>query len=351
MFTAELFDPEEWAAIFAGSGAKYVVLTSKHHEGWTNWQSSTSWNWNSVDVGPGRDLILDLKTAIDKKSIPFGLYYSLFEWYNPIYLSDPKAYVDEIMLPQLYDLVEKYQPAVLWGDGCNDFSSDFWHTKEFLAWLFNESPVCDTIAVNDRWGNDTQWKHGGYYCSEYEWPSYKQWKTHAFEDGRGMGYSFGYNRMENSSVYWNPKQLIHLLIDVVANGGNFLLDVGATWDGRIPVVMQNNLLAIGDWLSVNGEAIYSTKRWKYPQEKNDTTIYYTWNPLTEVVYAISTAYPFPRLVLTALMFIQDSSVVFVGYGPLQWSRNGTAMEIEMPYLTVDQVPCHHAFVFELHNVQ
>src|SRR5215218_6100530 len=109
-FKAELFNPELWADLFAASGAKYVVLTSKHHEGFTLWPSKETWNWNAVDVGPHRDLAGDLSKAVKSKGLKMGFYYSLYEWYNPLYHTNVARYVDEHMLPQLKDLVTRYSP-------------------------------------------------------------------------------------------------------------------------------------------------------------------------------------------------------------------------------------------------
>lgn len=93
-FKAELFNPDQWAQLFLNAGARYIVLTSKHHEGWTNWPSKTAWNWNSVENGPHLDLVGALAKSI--RSLPnspihFGLYFSQFEWFNPLYLGDKSA--------------------------------------------------------------------------------------------------------------------------------------------------------------------------------------------------------------------------------------------------------------------
>ena len=116
MFRAELFDAEKWADIFARSGAKYIVPTSKHHEGFCLWPSaeaSRDWGrpWNAVEIGPKRDLMAELAAATRKRGLKFGFYYSLYEWYNPLWLSDRKRFVDEHIFPQFKDVVTRYQPA------------------------------------------------------------------------------------------------------------------------------------------------------------------------------------------------------------------------------------------------
>lgn len=118
-----------------------MVLTSKHHEGYTLWPSKESWNWNSVDLGPKRDIVGDLAKSVKAKNLRMGYYYSLYEWFNPVYKKSPDQYVAERMLPQMKDLVTTYKPDVLWTDGEWDQSAKTWRSEEFLAWLFNESPV------------------------------------------------------------------------------------------------------------------------------------------------------------------------------------------------------------------
>ncbi|KAE9546325.1 hypothetical protein FO519_010463, partial [Halicephalobus sp. NKZ332] len=144
-FTAEDFDPEKFASIVKASGARYFVLTSKHHEGFTLWPSKTSWNWNAVDLGPKRDLVGELKQSISKEGIHFGLYFSQYEWFNPLYMNDAEEnttdYVDQVSYPQMLEIVNNYGPEVVWSDGDWDQSDTYWKSKEFLAWLYNERLV------------------------------------------------------------------------------------------------------------------------------------------------------------------------------------------------------------------
>jgi alpha-L-fucosidase len=268
-FRAELFDPDHWADVFVRSGAKYVVLTSKHHEGFALWPSreaSLTWRrpWNATEIGPRRDVLGDLTEAVRKRSLRMGYYYSLYEWYNPLYLYDKPKYVQEHMFPQFKDLVTKYKPSIIFSDGEWDLPSAEWRSPELLAWLFNESPVKDEVVINDRWGKDSRHKHGGYWTTEYT-PGMAG-NAHAWEESRGMGFSYGYNRAERLEHYHTSRQLVTMLVDIVSRGGNFLLDIGPDADGTIPVVMEQRLVEMGQWLAVNGEAIYGTQPWKVAQQ-------------------------------------------------------------------------------------
>jgi alpha-L-fucosidase len=264
-FRAELFDPDHWADIFARSGAKYVALTSKHHEGFALWPSkeaSATWGrpWNAMDTGPKRDLAGDLTDAVRRKGLKMGFYYSLYEWYNPVWLTDKPRYIKNHMTPQFKDLVTRYKPSIIFSDGEWDLTSAEWGTPALIAWLFNESPVKDDVVINDRWGKDTRHKHGGYWTTEYT-PGMAD-MNHPWEENRGMGFSYGYNRAERIEHYHSGRELVMMLIDLVSRGGNLLLDIGPASDGTIPVVMEDRLLQIGDWLKINGDAIYGTKPWK-----------------------------------------------------------------------------------------
>ena len=264
-FRAELFDPDHWADVFARSGAKYVALTSKHHEGFALWPSreaSATWGrpWNAVETGPKRDLAGDLTDAVRRKGLRMGFYYSLYEWYNPLWLSDKPRYIREHMTPQFKDLVTRYKPSIIFSDGEWDLPSAEWGTPALMAWLFNESPVKDDVVINDRWGKDSRHTHGGYWTTEYT-PGMAD-LNHVWEESRGMGFSYGYNRAERIEHYHTGRELVIMLIDLVSRGGNLLLDIGPAADGTIPVIMEERLLQIGDFLKVNGEAIYGTKPWK-----------------------------------------------------------------------------------------
>jgi alpha-L-fucosidase len=348
-FKAEHFDPDQWADVLAKSGAKYVVLTSKHHEGFALWPSAQSWNWNSMDIGPHRDLCGDLTKSVKAKGLRMGFYYSLYEWYNPTYRSDFKGYVDNHMIPQLKDLVTRYQPSLIWPDGEWEYPSSDWKSTEFLAWLFNESPVKDEVAVDDRWGKDTRGKHGGFYTTEYGNGGENQelLKQHKWEECRGIGASFGYNRNEDIQDYKSATDLVHLLVDTVSRGGNLLLDIGPTADGRIPVIMQERLLEIGDWLRVNGEAIYGTHPWRVASEGD---VRYTCTAgVSPALYAIALKWPDKELVLTTP---KPTQVTMPNVPtPLKWRYKDGKLRITIPPLSVDEAPCRHAYVFKLAGVQ
>ncbi|KAG4069724.1 hypothetical protein HA402_002303, partial [Bradysia odoriphaga] len=169
-FTGEHFNATEWVQMFAQSGAKYIVLTSKHHDGYTLWPSTYSYSWNSVDIGLKRDIILELSQAVRADNrLRFGLYHSLLEWYNPMYLRDKESdfsqteFVEKKVMPELTELVMTYQPEIVWSDGEWEAPYSYWNATQFLAWLYNDSPVAETVISNDRWGEDTMCQHGGFF--------------------------------------------------------------------------------------------------------------------------------------------------------------------------------------------
>uniref|UniRef100_A0A8C7DU22 Alpha-L-fucosidase n=1 Tax=Naja naja TaxID=35670 RepID=A0A8C7DU22_NAJNA len=280
-FSAVDFQPEDWAQLFQDAGARYVVFTAKHHEGFTNWGSKVSWNWNSVDTGPHRDLVGELGEAVRKRNISFGLYHSLFEWFHPLYLLDKnnsfksQFFVSEKTLPELYELVLRYKPDLVWSDGDWEAPDTYWNSTSFLAWLYNDSPVKDTVVVNDRWGINCSCKHGGYYnCQDKFEPSSlpdHKWEMCSSVDQMSWGYR---SNMQIFEVM-NEFTIIQQLVRTVSYGGNYLLNVGPTKEGLIAPIFQERLLALGTWLMVNGEAIYESKPWRTQKENRSEE---TWIP-------------------------------------------------------------------------
>ena len=282
LFRARLFDPDRWADLFRRAGARYVVLVSKHHDGYALWPSEQAEGWNSADVGPGRDLVGELTEAVRDAGLRMGLYYSLGEWNNPLYRwqSDPPEaadrYVHEHMIPQLVDLVLRYRPVVLFGDGDWGNTAERWRTREFLSWYY--LTVGDQAIANDRWGPGSR---GGFRTPEYS--AGLADSDRVWAEVRGLGRSFGLNRKETLDAYMTPRELVHFFTRTVAVGGGMILNVGPTADGRIPLLQQERLVQLGEWLEINGDAIYGSTAWERVGEETgmhverlDPTIDFDW---------------------------------------------------------------------------
>jgi alpha-L-fucosidase len=349
-FKAEMFNPDEWAKLFKESGAKYIVLTSKHHEGFTLWPSKLSWNWNAVDVGPHRDLLGDLTNSVRKAGLKMGYYYSLLEWYHPLYKKETiDQYVDEHMIPQMKELVINYKPDIFWTDGEWDYPSDVLKSTQFLQWLYNDSPVKDQVVVNDRWGKETRSLHGGIYTTEYDLVHTGNASgvkfEHPWEECRGIGGSFGYNRNEILEDYATSEELIHILINKVGRGGNLLLNIGPTADGRIPVIMQQRLMDMGVWLNVNGEAIYGTRTWENaPAVTAETMIYYTTKG--NDLYVLVTKWQDSPITVKDIG--KAKVVSLLGFaGKVKYATSGNKLTIIPPAITPANNPCQYAWVFKV----
>jgi alpha-L-fucosidase len=348
-FKCELFDPADWANVFNDAGAKYVVLTSKHHEGFTMWPSKESWNWNAVDLNPHRDLAGDLIKAVKGKGLRMGYYYSLYEWFSPLYKENVDKYVDNHMIPQMKDLVNTYKPDVVWTDGEWDYPSEKWRSTEFLAWLYNDSPVKNDVVVNDRWGKETRGKHGGIYTTEYDLVhdanSTGMEINHPWEECRGIGSSFGVSRNEMLDDYSTSEQLVHILVDKVARGGNLLLNIGPNADGSIPVIMQQRLRDMGNWLRVNGDAIYNTRKWaNAPKVTADTKLYFTTKG--KDIYAIVTKWSDVPFDVSNIS--KSLKVSMLGYnGVVKTVLKNGKLTITPPMLSPSTNPCSHAWVYKI----
>ena len=384
MFKAELFNPTEWAEIFKESGAKYVALTSKHHDGFCMFPSkeaNQSWGraWNSADTGPHRDLLGDLSDAVRKEGLKMGFYYSLYEWYNPLWQIDKKTYIEKHMIPQFKDVVTRYKPSIIFSDGEWDLPSSDWKSEELLAWLFNDAPSKDDVVVNDRWGKECRHHHGDYYTTEYG--SGMANDVHPWEENRGMGFSYGYNRNEDLKEYRTSRELVLMFVDLVSRGGNLLLNIGPNGDGRIPVVMEERLRDMGKWLKVNGEAIYGTRPWKtncqwsegqIPKVEygGEFQVKYDINEVTKKkssdksvveafltkkendLFAVCPIWPGDTFTLKNVTPSDSSEITMLGMdGKLSWEKKNGNIVITLPKLHPGEAPCEYGYTLKITNVK
>ena len=321
----------------------------------------------------------ELADATRAKGLKFGFYFSLYEWFNPLWLKDRSRYVNEHMFPQFKDVVTRYQPAIIFSDGEWEMPAKDWRSEELLAWLFNESPSKAEVVVNDRWGKESRHKHGGYWTTEYA--AGLQDDSHPWEESRGMAYSYGHNRAERIDDYKTGREFILVLIDLVSRGGNLLLDIGPAADGTIPPIMEQRLLEIGEWLKVNGEAIYGTRfagrscqwtagerpkqeygeyRVKYElldqvgqAPKNGRAlkqVFFTKKP--GALYAITAGWPGKQLVLRGVKTPADAKVTMLGFpGRLKTEVIGDTLTLTTPELGPEEAPCRHAFAFKIENAK
>ncbi|NXA52884.1 FUCO2 fucosidase, partial [Nothocercus julius] len=332
LFTAEFFDPNQWADILKASGAKYVVLTSKHHEGFTLWGSKYSWNWNAVDVGPKRDLVGELATSIrNRTDLHFGLYHSLFEWFNPLFLEDAtnmfktRMFPTSKSLPELYEIVTKYQPEIIWSDGSGNAPDTYWNSTGFLAWLYNDSPVRDTVVTNDRWGVGSICRHGGFYtCSDRYNPGHllpHKWENCMTIDKQ----SWGYRRDAKLDDYLTIEELI-----------------------------KERLRQMGTWLQVNGEAIYGTKPWRAQNDSVTPEVWYTSRPREGQVYALFLNWPISGTLALGepRAMLGETEVRLIGHKELlKWAAlEEKGMVVALPQLSLKQLPCQWGWALQMTNV-
>ena len=383
IFKAELWNPDKWADLFEKAGAKYIVLTTKHHSGYTLWPSQEAErtygeNYNPMKIGPKRDIVGELTAAVRSKNIKVGLYYSLYEWYHPLWQSDRKRFVAEHMFPQFKDLITRYRPDIVWSDGEWEMSWEGWRSPELLAWLFNNAPNEKDLVINDRWGKRVRHKHGGFYTTEYG--SGMDDDSHPWEENRGMGFSYGYNRVEDLQDYRSVQELILMLIDVVSRGGNLCLDIGPRADGKIPVIMQERLLQIGAWLKTNGEAIYGTRMWKVPCQWSAGTVpkmerkeYMSkFDILAQTIappegqafkkvlftfkngnlYAITPKWPGRKLTLKDVSPGSNTKVTFLETGEeLVSEMDGADLVITTPEFNTNSMKTPYSYVFRIYDIE
>jgi alpha-L-fucosidase len=297
------FDPDSWAELFSRVGARYMVLTTKHHDGFLLWPSASTSPSKPGFYATKRDLVGEVVQAARRRGLRAGLYYSGgLDWtfearpvgdYMDVYTTivQEPAFA-EYATRHWNELIDRYAPAVLW----NDIGSP----REFdLPALF--ARYYDTVpdgVVNDRWSqelpdhvpqageliNPPASRHHDFTTPEYA--SYEGTRSHKWEATRGIGHSYGFNRNEAPEDYLSVEQLVHHLVDVVSKNGNLLLNVGPMADGTIPAIQLERLEGLGAWLRTNGEAIFGTRPWSRAEGRTGDGVPVRFTRSGETVYAI-----------------------------------------------------------------
>ncbi len=258
-FTAAKYHPEKWAKLIRESGARYAVITAKHHDGFALWDTRYG-DLNIHKTPANRDLIAPFVSALRKEKLKVGLYFSLPDWsYEdyPNFTRTKKRYSNdslrwqrflEYYQGQLKELSEKFRPDLFWFDGDWEFSPQKWQATKVREFLLKDNPG---VIINSRLGG-----HGDYATPEQGVPVVRP-KDKYWELCMTMNNSWGYQG--NDKDYKTPNQIIRIFADCLSMGGNLLLDIGPKADGTIPDEQVAILKELGRWTKKHKEAIYGTR--------------------------------------------------------------------------------------------
>lgn len=339
------WNPQQWAQIFKMAGARYVVLTSKHHEGFTLWPSDTPNPTLPKDRQHAtRDIVGELTAAVRAEGLRMGLYYSggydwtfvpgpIRNWTQAKTVQPQSEAYGNYADAQMRELIRKYQPSVLWND--IDYPKSG-HPLEIMAEYYDAIP--DGV-IDDRFGV----LHSDFVSPEYETLSkisQKKW-----EECRGLGRSFGYNRAEGEAQTIKRDELIYLLIDIVSKNGNLLLDVGPEADGTIPAVQMDRLKALGAWLDQNGEGIYGTHPWKRAEGETSDGLRVRFTQKGDAVYAFLLGEPKATTVtIRDLPLKHGATVTLLGAsGNLEWVQKAPDLQLDLP----SSLSGHYAYTLKM----
>lgn len=262
-FTAKDYKPKEWAKLIKEAGAKYTVITTKHHDGISMWNTKADKAITTLqDAAAKQDVITPFVKAIQEEGLHTGLYYSLPDWSHPYYdvftrnrkryelKGEPTRWDNYVKYyqKQLTELSEQYKPELLWFDGDWEHSAEEWKAKETLNLLRKYNP---NIIINSRLNH-----HGDYDTPEQGIPVTRP-DAKFWELCYTMNDSWGYQPFDKK--YKSPNMIIRTLVDCISMGGNLLLDIGPKADGTIPEEQINILKQLGRWTHKHGAAIYGTR--------------------------------------------------------------------------------------------
>ncbi len=360
------WDPDQWAKLFAEIHARYVVLVTKHHDGFLLWPSATK-NPNIDGWNASRNVVKELTESVRSQGLKMGYYYSgALDWsftekpitsLSTMMTNGPTSTSYARYCEQHYrELIDTYAPEVLWNDIAYPARGNL---KSLLAYYYNK---VQNGVINDRWQQISpmiNWLlkipplrkriereiaasftsgsmpipkniHTDYSTPEYS--TLKEISTRKWECVRGIGHSFGYNSTEADKNFLTGKQLIALLVDIVSKNGNLLLNIGPKADGSIPAQQLKPLLELGEWLGTYGEAIFATRPWVRSDcvTPGANSVHFTQND--QYIYLISfgltsgQSLQVPEFVPSA-----NAKACWLSTGqPLDWQMTGNFCEINLP---------------------
>ena len=341
------WDANEMAALFKQAKARYVVLTSKHHDGFLLWNSDIPCP-HKPNFLCKRDLVGDLTTATRAHGMKMALYYSGgLDWsWNEDRVNDAPdvwgtivqdpAFV-EYSVAHWKELIDRYQPAIMWNDIGYPKAANL---GELFAYYYNSVP--DGV-INDRFtqardqvpkaGEPMSPPRGPHYdfiTPEYSTFDYIQ--AEKWECCRGIGHSFGYNRDEGDERLLAEDELIHMFVDIVSKNGNLLLNVGPRADGSIPENQAARLRALGGWLERNGEAIFDTRPWRRATGKTSQGLELRFTANDAAVYVTLLGQPSENeIVIEGLDAPDTARVQLLGtQSHLTWRQDGSDLAVQLP---------------------
>ena len=357
-FDPRSFNARDWVRIAKHTGMKYIVITSKHHDGFSLWDSKVT-AYDVMDASPfRRDILKELSEACKAEGIRLCFYHSIMDWHQPDAESkkdythqhsqspDWARYRETYLKPQLKELVMNYDPAVLWFDGewIPEWTEE--QGRELYDWLRSMKP---TLIINNRVGKGRNGMQGmnayAHATGDFGTPEQEILEGTSdldWESCMTMNDTWGFKR---SDTNWkSAKVLIDNLIDIAAKGGNYLLNVGPDAAGRIPQASVDRLEEMGKWLRVNGEAIYATRSRKQYKEGDD--IRFTESADGEVTYVFITRKDNPILTLSSVRPAPGSKIHMLGVkAPLQWKEKEGKVWVQLPL----KLPSAYAWVLKVRN--
>jgi alpha-L-fucosidase len=334
------WNPAEWAELFAEVGAGYVVLTTKHHDGFLLWNSE---NPNPFRDGyqAERDIVGELTNAVRDNGMEMGLYYSGgIDWtFSDVTIRDFPDLFAAIPQSQEYadyanahwrELIDRYQPKILWNDlGYPEVGNPY----ELFSYFYNTTP--DGV-INNRFSLALLADPTLEFHYDFTTPEYAQLAEidpNKWESTRGLGYSFGYNAMDTDVNMLTVDELVDSFVDIVSKNGNLLLNIGPMADGTIPNIQRDRLTGLGGWLDVNGEAIFSTTYWTRAEgmANGDIPVRFTQNADLEVLYAILLTTPEGETITLEGLTLEDGAdISILGYdGEVSWAQDGADVVITL----------------------